>query len=87
MSDCEDALHELYVFLDGELTDEKRSQISRHIDECGPCLEVFGFEVELRRLVQRKCQEHVPAALKARIAAAIEQTDPGGAGGDVPPRA
>lgn len=87
MSDCDDALHELYVFLDGELTAEKRRQIARHIDECGPCLEVFDFEVELRRVVQRKCQERVPDALKARIAAAIERTDPGEAEGGVPPRA
>jgi mycothiol system anti-sigma-R factor len=75
MSACDDALHELYGFLDGELTDEKRKQISRHIDDCGSCLEVFDFEVELRHVVQRKCQEQVPSSLKARIAEAIRQVD------------
>ncbi|HVX16688.1 MAG TPA: mycothiol system anti-sigma-R factor [Acidimicrobiales bacterium] len=81
MSDCDDALHELYTFLDGELTDEKRARISRHIDDCGSCLEVFDFQVELRAVVQRRCQEQVPEALKARIAAALRETEAGASGG------
>jgi len=72
MTDCNDALRELYLFLDGELTDEKRSQIRHHIDDCGSCLEVFDFEVELRTVVQRKCQERVPDDLKSRIAQALQ---------------
>ncbi len=73
MSDCDDALQELYTFLDGELTEEKRRRIAQHIEDCGSCLEVFDFEVELRHVVQRKCQERVPDSLKARIADAIRK--------------
>ena len=32
-SQCQDALHELYGYLDGELTAEKRAAIHRHLDE------------------------------------------------------
>ena len=72
MSDpCEDALHELYHFLDGELTDTRRELISSHLDECSTCLGAFDFEVEIRHVVAQKCRDTVPDALRDRIAKAI----------------
>jgi mycothiol system anti-sigma-R factor len=68
---CEDSLHELYGFLDGELTSTKRAAIQRHLDDCPPCFEAFDFEAELRLVIARKCQERVPDALRERIADAI----------------
>ena len=70
MSDCQDALHELYGFLDGELTQDRRVAIQRH--ECQPCAEPYDFEAELRAVVRRKCQEQVPDALIAKIRTALE---------------
>ncbi|WP_334141853.1 mycothiol system anti-sigma-R factor [Rhabdothermincola sp.] len=66
-TDCNEALRELYVFLDGELTEERRSVIARHLDDCNPCLEVFDFEAELRLVIQQKCREQVPPELRQRI--------------------
>jgi mycothiol system anti-sigma-R factor len=72
MSDpCEDALHELYHFLDGELTDERRELISVHIEECTTCLGAYDFEAELRTVVAQRCRDTVPESLRARIAQAI----------------
>jgi mycothiol system anti-sigma-R factor len=72
MSDpCEEALHELYHFLDGELTDTRRQLISSHLDGCSSCLGVFDFEVELRHVVAQRCRDTVPDALRERIAKAI----------------
>jgi mycothiol system anti-sigma-R factor len=68
---CDDALHELYGFLDGELTSDRKAAISAHLDDCPPCFEAFDFEAELRLVIARKCQETVPESLKARIADAI----------------
>ena len=62
MSDCQDALHELYGFLDGELTEDRRVAIQHHLDTCQPCAEPYDFEAELRAVVRRKCQEQVPDA-------------------------
>ncbi len=76
--DCNDAVKELYTFLDGELTDARRSAIRGHLDGCHPCLEAFDFEAELRMVVSHHCREQVPEALKARIAALIEQGAPEG---------
>ena len=47
---CDDALHELYGYLDGELTVERRITIQHHLDDCPPCYEAFDFEAELPRL-------------------------------------
>ena len=78
---CDDALHELYGYLDGELTPERRTKIQHHLDDCPPCYEAFDFEAELRIVIARKCTETVPDSLKQRIAEAIAQeTQPDAAG-------
>jgi mycothiol system anti-sigma-R factor len=64
---CRDALHELYGYLDGELTPERRAAIHHHLDNCLPCAEPFDFEAELRSVIRRKCQEQVPERLVAKV--------------------
>jgi mycothiol system anti-sigma-R factor len=70
--DCMETVHRLYHYLDGELTDERRMQITRHLDDCSPCLHAFDFEADLRRLIASRCKDHVPQYLRERIAAAID---------------
>lgn len=69
--DCDDALHELYGYIDGELTVEVREKIQAHLDDCTPCIEAFDFEAELRVVISHKCRDRVPDELRARIAEAI----------------
>jgi mycothiol system anti-sigma-R factor len=69
--ECQEALHELYGYLDGELTDERRAAIHRHLDGCQPCAEPYDFEAELRAVVRRKCQEQVPDSLMAKVRDAL----------------
>ena len=73
-ADCADALHELYHFLDGELTDDKKVLIREHLEGCPPCFEAFDFEAEIKAYVASKCREKSPDALRARIAEAIGHT-------------
>lgn len=70
--DCADAVHLLYHYLDGELTDERRRAIQRHLESCPPCFEGYEFEFELRAVIAQKCKDQVPDSLRARIAEAIE---------------
>ncbi len=70
--DCGAAIHQLYVYLDGELTEERRLQISEHLDYCGPCAGAAGFEAELRVVIASRCKERVPDSLRERIARLIE---------------
>ena len=71
---CEDAIRELYSFLDGALTIERRTIISAHIEQCSHCLEVFDFEAELRQVIATRCREDVPETLRIRILEVIERT-------------
>jgi mycothiol system anti-sigma-R factor len=68
---CQEALHEVYHLLSGELDDAKRSKIQEHLDECSPCAEPYDFYAELRRVVQLRCQDQAPADLLRRIEDAI----------------
>jgi mycothiol system anti-sigma-R factor len=72
VADCEETVHRLYHYLDGELTDERRTAIQAHLDECGPCVDVLGFEAELRRVIADRCKDRVPATLRDRIAELID---------------
>jgi mycothiol system anti-sigma-R factor len=67
-TDCEAALAEIYTFLDGELTEEKRVLIARHLEGCNPCIEAYDFEAELRMVISTRCREQVPESLRVRIA-------------------
>jgi mycothiol system anti-sigma-R factor len=69
--DCQAALAELSTYLDGELTDQRRSLIAHHLDDCNPCLEIYDFEAELRIVIQKRCQDAVPETLRLRVEAQL----------------
>ena len=71
--DCDEAVHQLYHYLDGELTDERRGQIAEHLNFCAPCGGAVEFEAELRQVIANRCKDHVPESLMQRIAAAIDE--------------
>ena len=73
MEDCNETLRELYLYLDGQLTDDDRVHIEQHLDDCSPCLEAYDFEAELRLVVRSRCIEQVPESLRRRIAKALER--------------
>lgn len=71
--DCDETIERLYVYLDGELTEERRVEIGRHLDLCGPCVRAYGFEAELRKVIASRCKDRVPESLVARVAAALAE--------------
>src|SRR6516165_3766048 len=70
---CEEAVHELYHYLDGELTEVRREEIRVHLDWCGPCSGAAEFESELRRVIANKCKDRVPQTLIDRVATALDE--------------
>lgn len=78
--DCNEALHTLYEFLDGELTIERRVEIQAHLEACLPCYQAYDFEAQVRLMISRKCQETAPPALHDRVADALRQMSQGGGG-------
>ena len=72
---CDDALAELYGYLDGELNDVVVAKVEEHLQHCSPCLEAFDFEAELRRVVSIKCRDKMPDEMRAKIFAVIERLE------------
>ena len=69
---CDETIERLYFYLDGELTEQRRIEITRHLDLCGPCVGAYGFETELRKVIASRCKERVPDALIERVAKALQ---------------
>jgi len=65
--DCDEALATLYSYLDGELTAERRTAISVHLDRCGYCGDAAHFEAELRAIVADCAKARVPSPLLDQI--------------------
>lgn len=65
---CGEALRELYTYLDGELTTDRRAHIESHLNGCNPCLEAYDFQAELRMVIAQRCRDEVPPALLEKIA-------------------
>ena len=76
---CDDAVRQLYRYLDGELTEERRAAIAAHLDGCAPCIGAAQFEAELRAVIADRCHETVPESLRDRVAASLEQEAEGDA--------
>ncbi|HEY2673318.1 MAG TPA: mycothiol system anti-sigma-R factor [Rugosimonospora sp.] len=67
-TDCRDVLAEVYLYLDLECDESRRSVISTHLDECSPCLREYGIEQEVKALVARCCgAETAPPSLRERL--------------------
>lgn len=66
---CREVLQRAYLILDGEeISVEERVEIEGHLHECAPCLERYGLEVEVKRVISRLqgCTP-CPDGLKQRI--------------------
>jgi len=69
--DCRAVVEELFTFLDGELTETRRVQITSHMTGCVDCHEVIEFHAELKMAISQKCREDVPDELRVRITRAL----------------
>ena len=54
-TDCSEVLDHLYEYLDHEMSDGERPKFKEHFGECNPCLEKYGLEQAVKKLVKRCC--------------------------------
>lgn len=67
-TDCSEILDHLYEFLDKEMPDSDCVKFEHHFEECSPCLEKYGLEQAVKKLVKRCCgQDDVPGDLRAKV--------------------
>lgn len=71
--DCSEVLNHLYEYLDKEMPDRDCEKFQEHFDECSPCLEKYGLEQEVKKLVKRCCgQDDVPTDLRSKVMGRID---------------
>jgi mycothiol system anti-sigma-R factor len=79
---CEEVLHQIEHFVDGELDASRSAHLAQHLGGCGSCLERADFQRRLKEIVRLKCgSEHAaPEHLLGRVKRSIEseQTNRGG---------
>ncbi|MGP3982701.1 mycothiol system anti-sigma-R factor [Streptomyces sp. KR80] len=72
-TDCSEVLDHLYEFLDREMPEGDCAKFEVHFDECSPCLEKYGLEQAVKKLVKRCCgHDDVPADLRSKVMGRIE---------------
>ncbi len=82
---CDDVIENMYLFLDKEITEEKRADVQQHLTECIPCLEAFEFEAELKTVIATRCKDKVPAHLYEKIMTSLTAETEGNSGqGGIP---
>ena len=64
---CDEALANLYAYLDAELDEARADHIKAHLADCGGCDRPFDFERRLREVIRVKLDEDVPDEFIVRI--------------------
>ncbi|MFW6639463.1 mycothiol system anti-sigma-R factor [Nocardiopsis algeriensis] len=65
---CSEVLEKLYTYIDGELEENNCEQIRQHLDECAPCLEEYGLDEAVKKLVAKHCGcDPVPLDLRDKV--------------------
>ncbi|GAB2626178.1 hypothetical protein GCM10027168_67430 [Streptomyces capparidis] len=72
-TDCAEVLDHLYEYLDNEMAEHDYAKFREHFDECHPCLEKYGLEQAVKKLVKRCCgSDAVPSDLRGKVLGRIE---------------
>ncbi|GAA2471777.1 hypothetical protein GCM10010406_04290 [Streptomyces thermolineatus] len=72
-TDCSEVLDHLYEYLDREMPEGECVKFEVHFEECSPCLEKYGLEKAVKKLVKRCCgSDDVPAGLRSKVLTRIE---------------
>jgi mycothiol system anti-sigma-R factor len=74
-TDCAAVIAEVWAMLDGEVTDDERVRLKRHLDECPACLRHYGVEERIKVLIASKCSgDKAPTYLVERVRLQISRT-------------
>lgn len=74
---CEDAVAQVYFYLDGEIGWLRKTRIKRHLKKCRPCMGAFSFESRLKSIVRERVREEPQPEVMDRLRAFLEENEPG----------
>lgn len=65
---CSEVLEQIYVYIDGELGEGDCEQVREHLSGCNPCLDEYGLEEAVKKLVAKHCGcDPVPLDLRDKV--------------------
>jgi mycothiol system anti-sigma-R factor len=70
---CDDALANVYSFLDKEMTLIRQWRVRRHLKACEPCCSAFTFEERLQVVIRSRLREDVPEEMMVRLRQVIRR--------------
>lgn len=76
---CDEALANLYRYLDQEMEEVELTRIRVHLEDCTGCLDIYQFEERLKVVVRERLSEDVPAEFIERLRAALASESAAGA--------
>lgn len=68
---CTEVLHEMQLYIDGELDPERAADFAEHLERCSPCLEHSEFQRKLKAILRAKCRGASPEHVVRRVREAI----------------
>ena len=75
--DCQQALKQIELFLDGELDPSLHAEVRQHLGACGSCTDHSEFQRHLKELLKAKCGcDQVPAHLVEQVSRLLHETPP-----------
>ncbi len=70
---CDQAIEQVYYFLDGEITWYKRVRVRRHLRRCSGCSDAYAFETRFKSVLRSKCRDDMPPELIDRLRAFLQE--------------
>jgi mycothiol system anti-sigma-R factor len=71
--ECQQALKDLELFLDGEMDQPGRGLLDAHLTGCTPCMERADFKRHVKELIASRCGcDEVPSGLRDTISSLLE---------------
>jgi anti-sigma factor (TIGR02949 family) len=67
MITCAEAVHQLWAYVEDELTASDRERITEHLDVCRKCCGEVEFAGELRKFLGTGAEIRLPADVRTRM--------------------
>lgn len=75
MITCAEAVRELWDYLDGLIEKPQREQVEQHLAFCRRCCGELEFVEELRALLARPATDELPADVRSRLTATLDDLE------------
>jgi mycothiol system anti-sigma-R factor len=75
---CTQVLSMMYIFIDDEIDEVGRIQVTTHLAECSPCEGEFTAQISIHARIQRSCRatDQAPVNLRSQIISQIRRGMP-----------